>query len=206
MVSTMKHRNEKQIERDFLVTKLLMEHDSIRFKDIWDKVKISPLFKSKRELWDTLDFLVKDKRSVKRCIISHKRVVYVLAGDFEILEKLRLEIKWRDDFFPKVQDRIKASKDDPDINRVTDFYIAFMLKELSNYLGALSVWVDVDKKWKDVVRFLILNYDVRYLAILLNDCRNANPEAFENAVRVISETLSKMSSEVWPTAPSETLK
>lgn len=202
----MKHRNEKQIERDFLVTKLLMEHDSIRFKDIWDKVKISPLFKSKRELWDTLDFLVKDKRSVKRCIISHKRVVYVLAGDFEILEKLRLEIKWRDDFFPKVQDRIKASKDDPDINRVTDFYIAFMLKELSNYLGALSVWVDVDKKWKDVVRFLILNYDVRYLAILLNDCRNANPEAFENAVRVISETLSKMSSEVWPTAPSETLK
>jgi hypothetical protein len=72
-----------------------------------------------------------------------------------------------------------------------------MLGELTKYFGALSVWINAEDKWKDVIGYLIAEYNEKYLMVLLNDCKESNPQAFNIAFDCISESLSVNSKELW---------
>jgi hypothetical protein len=180
------------------ILELLIRDGMQSWSDLWNKIDWRG---NKRFLRDCLSSLI-DGHKIVRFEVSHKNVRFAWAGDIEILEKLRADILRRDEFFPKVRKGIAETKNDADIKRVTEFFAAFMFAELGNYLKALAVWVDADKKWKDIAKFFILRYNVKCLSLILMDCKKANPEAFGKALDGAFETLSKLSAEIWPKAPS----
>jgi hypothetical protein len=189
---------DKHKQRENIIIDLLLKNESLRFSEIWNSVKDSLLFNSKRDLWDVLHRLINAKHPiVLRLEISHKLVVYALTGDVEQLERLRLWVNRVEKRFPTVKNDIRASKEDTNVDHVTKFYIAFMVKELSNYLRALSDWAEADEKWKRVAQIIAQNYNIRYFANLLLECMKSNPEAYGKAVSAVTETLDSLSGKVW---------
>ena len=182
-------RSRERYENKIL--KILIRDGMQKWTDLWVKIDWRG---NKRFLRDCLKSLEEQKKIVN--VEVSKKTCYAWAGDIEVLEQLRFWINDREKYFPKVQNDMKQSKTDSDNERVTKFYTFFMLKELSNYLKALFVWANADKKWKGVAQSIALNYNVRYFANLLLECMNSNPDAFDKAVGAVSETLDAMSSEV----------
>jgi hypothetical protein len=153
---------------------------------------------NKRFLSDCLVDLEKQKKIQK---FEGTKTRYAFAGDIEILERTRLEILQRDKFFPRVRKEIRETKNDNDKQRVAAFYTAFMLGELSNYLKSLYACVETDEKWKDVMRFITLRYNVTGFAQLLADCKEANPEAFDESIGEVCATMDEVKETLWKNIP-----
>jgi hypothetical protein len=187
MVSKMKQTNIRRDDRVFKVTNILIESESgaMRFKDIWGKVKGSPLFKSTRDLADTLRFLVNKKEYIRKCTISRKNVIYVLALDtkgmkalkeiknvnlnlkftplvfnqqytVKVTNELKKEYDEREEMYPLLLQAIDHSVSTMTPSETASFFESIWYQMLKGYLIILEHWVRAPECLDDVVKRLMI--------------------------------------------------
>lgn len=154
---------------------------------------------NKRFLGDCLISLQEEKKILK--IEVKGRELFMPAGDIEIMDSLREWAIKKENLFPKALETISETKRDDNKKRVTEFYTAFIIAALSNYLKHMYQYTNIDEKWKSTARFLTVKYDVAAFSELLNECKEANLDAFDDSVGAICGTLDEMSEDIWKKIP-----
>lgn len=192
------------------------ESGAMRFKDIWGKVERLPQFKSTRDLADTLRFLVNKKDYVRKCTISRKNVIYVLALDTKGLKTLRNlgDVNLNQMFAPKVFNEqytakvtaeLKKEFDDrkdayqemlamvercPSImtqQQVASFYEATWYQMLKGYLVILEHWVRAPECLDEHVRYLMINFVLERDYELLAKMGHTTPDGTDKCLQTLRE-------------------
>jgi len=176
------------------VLEVLIREGVQKRSDLWHKIDWR---ENKRLFGDCLESLKKQLKIVEIKVESQKKPLFALAADAELAEKLRLDILKLDEFFPKAKNGIKMARFDRNFDRVAAIFRFVMVKELEKYLRSLALWATVEDKWKDVVEFLVVKYNVSYFAQLLKECRDANSETLEKALSEVAGALALTGEDLW---------
>jgi len=174
-------RNREHFQN--LIVQKLLVNGQMSWKQLWETINWRG---NKRFFHECLKSLENDGKIVKQKY-SHKRVFYMLSQDVELLKQLALSLDEAEKLFPEALKEIAESRNLGYADAVA-FYKRLIYRNLANFLNALETCVCTEEKWKDLARGLLYRF-VDQFALMLAYCGHANPEAMEQTMSSIKESL-----------------
>jgi transcription initiation factor IIE alpha subunit len=213
----------KRDEREFKIIKLLIERGgSLRFKDIWESLKGSKLFNSKRDVYDTLYFLDEHKHIISKYKVPKKNITfYFLAADIEkakdILKKsdngrfdgvlkgmtgfnkesikrTLSEAKERNEYHSLLKKVIKIVGSAPDLSptQVSAFYGSVWFQLLKGYMVLLEYWVRAPDGLDDFVKKLMIEHVLEKDYEILSEMGHAFSEGMDECLKNLGAKLDEL--------------
>jgi len=174
-------RNREHFQN--LIVQKLLVNGQMSWKQLWESIDWRG---NKRFFHECLKGLENNGKILRRKY-SHKRVFYMLSQDVELLKQLALFLEETEKLFPEALKEIVESRKLEYADAVA-FYKHLLCGKLANFLDALETCVRTEEKWKNLTKGLLYRF-VDQFALMLAYCGHANPEAMEQAMESVKESL-----------------
>jgi len=172
LVKPGRRRRDLTEERVWIISRLF--EGPKRWTQLWDQSK----FQSRRHLSTCLDEL-EGNGSIVRRELSHKNVIYILADDFGLLQKLHDANEKIVAGLPGVLKEIQESKWDR--LHATSFVSVILLQELGNFVKAVGHTVRVPEKFQEYAEVWLDSFTTRF-SQLLAVCDQTYPDSTDSAI------------------------
>jgi len=150
-------------------------------------IKQGSYFDLKRYLDDLIE-----KGNIVRKKLSHKKVVYMLREDAEILDKTWTVLKQKEADMPLVLEEIRKLKTELTPEQAKNWIAALMFLGLENFLDGLEHAVRAEEKWGSYARW-ILDHFIDTFGTTLLMCGKTYPDLMDSAIELVKHNLESLS-------------